>query len=500
MAHRLTRALLVVTIAAGAWLRFDGLARRPLWYDEAATLLHASGRSEASLLEWYDGRPLRRADLLGTPAAAADVVAAARVDEPQSGPAYFLLVAAWRRVVGPSVAGLRALSALASVLALAAAATLAWRLFGDVDRALAVAALVALSPLHLRYAAEARPYALWTLALLAWMLATLHAAATDRRRAWVGQVAALVAALAVHPLTMLALPAVVALAPGRRMLAASGIGVSLWAILSAPAWSNGAAMGRTTAWVGEPAVGADLARGWLGAVTSVFFRPGGEGGLLGDAATSSLGLAAWVVLGLGALGLVVASLGMLGSAPPRTRRCVGRLVLVPWAVLAAVDLVVGGRRSAIARYLLPAWLGCELAVGRWLGRGRARAGLVVVLALAAATAARTRGTDAWWDTDPPRLRQLAAIAAVTAARPAAIVLADAPPTAVVELAHALGDDVTIRLGPGAPARIGPGEWERVVVALASPELVAAARREVGAGRVLAPLGDAPAAYVVEPGP
>lgn len=497
MADGLSRALLVAAVVAGIALRCDGLARRPLWYDEAATVLHLGGRSEAACADWYDGRALGRADVLGSPAALPAVVAAARADEPQTGAAYFALAAVWRRSVGGSVAALRALSVVASVLALAATALLAHRLFGDADRALAVAAVVALSPLHLRYAQEARPYALWTLALVAWMHATLGAARRDGWWAWGVQMGAFVVALSVHPLTLLALPAVVALAPRGRTLVASGIGVSVWAILSLTAWGNAAEMGRRTAWVGRSPGGVDLGRAWLGELTSVFFRPGGEGGLLGDPTTLA-GRVAWVVLGLAAATLVAAALRGLASAPERARRAVRLLVVVPWAVLAVLDLAIGGRRSTVARYLVPGWLGSELAVGWRLGATRrGRVLLLAVLALAAATAIRTRQRDVWWDTDPPRMRTLAAIADAVRARSDAIVLSDAPPTAVVELAAGLDDDgVTLRLGPSGPAAIGAAEWERVVVAAASPALVEAVRAAAGPTRVLAPITGAPDAWCV----
>lgn len=48
MAAGLTRALLVATIAAGVFLRFDGRARRWLWCDEA----RARGPADVAVSEW----------------------------------------------------------------------------------------------------------------------------------------------------------------------------------------------------------------------------------------------------------------------------------------------------------------------------------------------------------------------------------------------------------------------------------------------------------------
>ena len=58
------RIILVAIILAGVWLRFEGLGRRPVWYDEVATFLHLSGKTEAQLGRLYDGRTLRVGELL----------------------------------------------------------------------------------------------------------------------------------------------------------------------------------------------------------------------------------------------------------------------------------------------------------------------------------------------------------------------------------------------------------------------------------------------------
>lgn len=55
---RALTAVLLPVIVLGVWLGLDGLARKPLWYDEVATVLHLSGNTEAELRLLRDGRPL----------------------------------------------------------------------------------------------------------------------------------------------------------------------------------------------------------------------------------------------------------------------------------------------------------------------------------------------------------------------------------------------------------------------------------------------------------
>ena len=487
----LIRWVLVAAVLGGVVLRCEGLERRPLWYDEAATMLHLSGRSESALGGWYDGRSLTRAEVRGRPASVVAVVAAALTDEPQSGAGYFLAAGVWQRIVGGTVPAVRMLSAIASTLAIGAVWLVARRLLGSTEAASTVAALVALSPLHLRYAAEARPYALWSLTLLGWVLATLRAHERAGVFGWLVAGLALVAALAVHPLTLLVIPAVAALAGGLRFWAASGMAVSAWTIMSVGAWSQTTRMAETTAWVGEPTTIVAHVRAWLGIVTSVFLRPGGEGGLIGSAIPTPIATSIWLLLGIAVTGLVVLSL--LSSAPtlPGGRGFVRRLAVVPWASHALIDLVVGGRRSAVARYLVPSWLGIELAVGGWIAAARPRRSvLIALLALATATAIHTRPVGFWWDTDALRLRELARIAAAVNAVPRVVLVTDLAPTALVELVAQCDDAVELRLGvAAAAATITAAEWPRIRVAFPSAALLAAVRAAAGPTRTLAPIGE-----------
>ncbi len=86
-------------------------------------------------------------------------------------PGYYLLLAGWRELVGQSEFGLRSLSVMIGVLAVAVLIQLAQRLFGPVEAAVA-GVLMAAHPFQVYYAQEARMYALLTLLSLASILLT----------------------------------------------------------------------------------------------------------------------------------------------------------------------------------------------------------------------------------------------------------------------------------------------------------------------------------------
>ncbi|MEJ2148413.1 MAG: glycosyltransferase family 39 protein, partial [Chloroflexota bacterium] len=137
-------AALILLLAGG--LRFYNLGGQSFWNDEG----NSARLAERPLSQIVEG-------------AAGDI----------HPPGYYLALAGWRALVGESEFGLRALSAFASLLTVAAVGAIGARLF-DRRVGLLAALLAALSPFQVYYAQEARMYAL--LALLAALSIRLTAA------------------------------------------------------------------------------------------------------------------------------------------------------------------------------------------------------------------------------------------------------------------------------------------------------------------------------------
>ncbi|MBZ5681247.1 MAG: glycosyltransferase family 39 protein [Acidobacteriia bacterium] len=138
----LTTAALLTLLAAGTVLRFLFLARKPFWFDECFSV-------EAARLDWANFLHLlwwREANMS----------------------LYYVLLRGWLHV-GQSEFFIRSLSVIAAVAALPAIYWLAGLLF-DRRTALIATALLAFNAYHIRYAQEARSYALFVL------LATLSGA------------------------------------------------------------------------------------------------------------------------------------------------------------------------------------------------------------------------------------------------------------------------------------------------------------------------------------
>jgi 4-amino-4-deoxy-L-arabinose transferase-like glycosyltransferase len=201
-------AAVAAVLLLGLALRLFGLDAKSLWYDEAASL-------------YFARQPLP--DLI--------YLTMTRDTPP---PLYYLALHGWLRVFGDSVAALRGLSALASVLCLPLLYALA-RALTDRATALAATALLAVSPFQVWYAQETRMYALLALAGLASTLALVRLIQAPGRGRWLVYVVATAAMLWTHYLALFTLAgqALVVLVIGLRWQPAPAVRRWTWSAVLA---------------------------------------------------------------------------------------------------------------------------------------------------------------------------------------------------------------------------------------------------------------------------
>lgn len=149
---------LALLLVMAAWLRFSGLSKHEVWFDEACTFYVVD-----HLFDFPPDGPDPRTELAHVP--------------------YFFLLRCWTDLVGRTAWGLRSFSALCGVLAVGVVGLMASRLTGR-GVGLIAAALAAVHPLHVYYSQEARVYAFWTVETMVVLWLLLSAARTERARAW----------------------------------------------------------------------------------------------------------------------------------------------------------------------------------------------------------------------------------------------------------------------------------------------------------------------------
>jgi len=169
---RRVRWCAIVLVAIGVVLRFAGLGSKPFWFDEIHTGLAISGATKRGVQKTvFDGQERTRQDVLAYqfPRRDRSVINTVKVlarNEPKHPPLYFVLARGWVQAFGATVTTLRGLSVFLGLLSLPLVYLVCRELVEEPVAAWVAVGLVAISPLHLIYAQEARQYMLWLVMLL----------------------------------------------------------------------------------------------------------------------------------------------------------------------------------------------------------------------------------------------------------------------------------------------------------------------------------------------
>lgn len=184
------RFLLVILLVLGVFFRFVNLDRKIYWMDETYTSLRISGYTESEVaVQLLKGQILSLHDLhkyqrLNSEKSVVNTIKGLAAEEPQLPPLYFLLVRFWAQLFGDSVAAIRSFSAFLSLLTFPCIYWLCLELFESPLVGWLACALLAVSPFQLVYAQEARQYSLWTVAILLSSASLLRAMRVNTWRSW----------------------------------------------------------------------------------------------------------------------------------------------------------------------------------------------------------------------------------------------------------------------------------------------------------------------------
>lgn len=180
-ANKWLKRLAIILIIIGIGFRFFNLGHKVYWYDEVQTSFRISGYTQEDFFQQvYIGWPHTVEHLLNiyqypTPERSLQDSFQALTKHPEHSPLYFLSARFWMQTFSHSVATIRSLSALISLLIFPAIYWLCWELFQSVSVSWLAMAIVAISPFHLLYAQEARAYSLWAVTILLSSAALLQA-------------------------------------------------------------------------------------------------------------------------------------------------------------------------------------------------------------------------------------------------------------------------------------------------------------------------------------
>lgn len=409
--------LLAIGILLGIGFRFFELDRKLYWHDEVYTSIRAAGFTRQQIDdELFQNRivpapELQKYQQIKPGSTEADTIRSLALEDPQHPPLYFLMARWWMQQFGSSLAASRSLPALLSLLSLPLMYALAQELFASNLTALLATALLALSPFDILFAQTARQYSLLTVLVIgsSWLL--LRAIRLRDWQNWVSY--SLVSALGfyTHPFFGLTLLGhgvfVIAYWLFVKKRAVEGhvtnsqffLAVIATLILYIP-WiyvlgTNLDRASATTDWTRVSPGLLYLVKLWTLSFTALFFDL--------DFGFDNI----WTyLLRLPFLLLIVAAIYQVCRwTRSSTWLFILTSIFVPFLILALPDIILGGKRSAVSRYLISCFPGVQLAVAYLLAsqvKSQQRFWQVVLaLVFTASIASCTVSafSDTWWSKD-----------------------------------------------------------------------------------------------------
>lgn len=371
--RRFVRAFLITVIVLGIGLRFFELDRKLLWHDEVYTQFRAAGFTRKQIdQQLFQNRLVTPQELqsflqLKPNSTEQDTIASLIQEDPQHPPLYFLMARSWLEWFGGSIATARLLPALLSLLTLALMFGWAWELFTselEVDLiGLLAMAFVAISPFDLLFAQTARQYSLLTATVVGSNYLLIRSLRWGIWQNWLLYLSSITLGLYTHPffsLTLIAQGAFMVWRTPKQGWKTFGAAIAGALLLYSPwllvlALKSQQALA-TTDWA-RITVGLDyLAKLWLLSFTAIFLDL--DFGF--NNPWTFISRMPYLIL------ILVSFYSLVRRSDRSTWQFLITSWLVPFALLAIPDLLLGGKRSAVSRYLISALPAVQLAIAYFL--------------------------------------------------------------------------------------------------------------------------------------
>lgn len=386
------RLLTIILLIIGIFFRFINLDKKVYWIDEVHTSVRVSGYTRTEFVEQLFNKQvvgiedLQKYQRLAPDRGLNDTMNALAANAEHS-PLYYIMARFWMQLFGDNNIGVphlaplqtRSLSALISLLAFPCIYWLCLELFQSPLVAWMAVALMAVSPFHVLYAQEAREYSLWTVTILLSSASLLRAMricreAKCRVSSWA--IYAVTVALGFYSHLLFGW---IALAHGiyvfvtvrfskalTAYLLASLAGILaflpwLWVFINDSDGIGG--------WVAKKIPLLTLVKRWPINLSSIFVdvQIANNNPLFDlESAADNLQFSynfPFIYLITAILILVGYSIYFLyRQTLKKTWLFVFTLIAVPALTLVLPDLISGGQRSSTGRFLIPCYLGIQLAV------------------------------------------------------------------------------------------------------------------------------------------
>ncbi|MBD0264677.1 MAG: glycosyltransferase family 39 protein [Tolypothrix sp. Co-bin9] len=380
------RVLIIVLLLLGIFFRFGNLDKKVYWFDEAFTSLRLSGYTEAEVVQQLSQtrvvgvEDLQKYQRINPDKGLKDTINSLALEDIQHPPLYYLIARFWMQLFGNSITASRSLTALISLFAFPCIYWLCLELFNSASVGWVAIALMAISPFQVLYAQEAREYSLWTVTILLSSIVLLKALQFNKNRSLARKVSAwgIYAATVSFGLYTFPFSALVTLGHGvyiwivGRFRFTNTLGAYLLAVLGGfitfIPWilvliNNSSQFDKTLGWTNLAMSRLLWLRVWLRNISCSFLDFNVD-------SRTSWGIS--LVFGILVLLLVAlicyAIYFLIRTNSKSTWLFIITLIAVTGLAVVLPDLMIGGRRSTTARYLIPCFLGIQLTVAYLLAK------------------------------------------------------------------------------------------------------------------------------------
>ncbi|WP_017292918.1 glycosyltransferase family 39 protein [Geminocystis herdmanii] len=165
------KIVIIIVILWGVFFRVTNIDKKIYWHDEVYTSLRVAGyKGDEVVTTFFNGEIITVKDLLEFQTLKSETpliyTINSLIEHPEHPPLYYLLLRFWQDLFGSSIIINRSLSILFSLLIFPAIYYLSQQLFNNNLVNLISISLIAISPVQILYAQEAREYSLWMLSII----------------------------------------------------------------------------------------------------------------------------------------------------------------------------------------------------------------------------------------------------------------------------------------------------------------------------------------------
>ena len=362
-------------LAVGIFFRLYNIDKKIYWHDEVYTSIRTAGYNGKEVVDnAFNGELIKVRDLLKyqslTEARTWGDSLEKLIEHPEHPPLYYLLSRAWQQLVGSSVTATRGLSVIFSLLLFPLVYWWCQELFDSPKVGLWAMGIIAISPVQVLYAQEAREYSLLLVTSTLSYIALIGAVKRNNWRWWVFYTISLAANLYVS-----LLGGYVAIAQAiyvfilekfrftkttLKLILSSIIALVLFSPWIWIFYKNYSIVKAKTSWSNVTRPFIELLRSWELHLTSIFidFHPGVSGYI------------SVRIIGFLAVFIFICYRFVYRHNQRRTWLLLLTLTLVPSLMLIVPDLVDGGIKSIMTRYFLPSLLAVQIVVAYWLSQAK----------------------------------------------------------------------------------------------------------------------------------